>query len=171
LIGLSRNTSVAENGVLPRLKQALLVDSVGTTLGSVLGTSSITVYVESGVGIAAGGRTGLTAVVCGLLLLGSLMAAPLLSYIPLVATTGALVFVTVKLLPDLRELEQYDWWDFLGIGMMQIAVIISFALDRAVLVGLLVYLLRDVVQVRKVNPYLIASASLLAVGVCLQLFS
>jgi AGZA family xanthine/uracil permease-like MFS transporter len=168
LIGLTSNTNIAIAGRLPRIKEALLIDSVGTTVGSALGTSSITVYVESGVGIGAGGRTGLTAVVCGMLILSCFGLAPLLHYVPVVATTGALVFVAIKLCPPLPELRCFSGVDLFAVAIMQILVIATFAIDRAMLAGFSVYIVIDLVRRRRPNSYVLISTILLAVGAGLQ---
>jgi AGZA family xanthine/uracil permease-like MFS transporter len=167
LIGLSANTSIARAGTIPGLQKALLVDSIGSTAAAVVGTSSITVYVESGIGIAAGGRTGLTAVVCGVLMLSTLGLSPFLNVIPTAATTGALVFVAIKLFPPRSDLKQFSNVDLTAMLLMQVAVIATFAIDRAVLVGLLCYMLPDALH-KRFNPYLIGSALLLTLGIVLQ---
>lgn len=79
LLGLGRQAGVLRDGRLPRARGAFTADAAGTTLGALLGTSTVTTYVESAAGISAGGRTGLTAVVTGLLMLGALVFAPLLA--------------------------------------------------------------------------------------------
>jgi AGZA family xanthine/uracil permease-like MFS transporter len=168
-IGLSVNTSLVVGGKLPRLRDALLIDGAATILGSALGTSSIIVYVESAVGIGAGGRTGLTAVVCGLLMLACFIVTPFLGLVPVVATTGALVFVGIKLCPTIRDLKSYSWIDLIVLAIMPLAVIATFAIDRAMLVGFVIYLVADLAMLRRPNPYLIGSTALLALGAWLQL--
>lgn len=77
----------------------MYVDGVGTAGGALLGTSSIITYVESAVGIGMGGRTGIVAIVCGILMLVSLFFTPLISLVPVEATAGILVYVGYLLLP------------------------------------------------------------------------
>ncbi len=168
-IGLTTNTSIVEGDRLPRMREALVIDGAATVLGSVVGTSSITTYVESGVGIGVGGRTGLTAVVCGLLMLACFGIAPLIAYVPVVATTGALLWVAAKLCPSLRQLKSYSKVDMAALVLMLITVIATFAIDRAMLVGFCIYLVADLFGRRKPNPYLVGSAVLLAIGVVLQI--
>ncbi len=168
LIGLTMNTNIMVGGRLPRMREALLLDSVGTTVGSALGTSSITVYVESGVGIGAGGRTGLTALVCGLLMLACFALAPFLHLVPLVATTGALMFVAIKLCPSMQEMKSFSGVDLFAMAIMQILVIATFAIDRAMLAGFCVYILLSLVRRRLPDPYVAISALLLAAGALLQ---
>jgi len=88
-IGLTRRTSIVdEKGNIPRMKEAMLVDSSANSIGAVLGTTSQITYVESAVGIAEGGRTGLTAVVSALLMFAFIILTPLINLVPLIATTG-----------------------------------------------------------------------------------
>ena len=84
-----------ENGQLPRAKSALMADAVGTTLGAILGTSTVTTYVESASGVSQGGRTGLTGLVVAILFLVSIFFIPLLEAIPAFATAGALLMVGI----------------------------------------------------------------------------
>ncbi len=170
-IGLSINTNLVVGGNLPRLRDALLIDGAATTLGSALGTSSIIVYVESAVGIGAGGRTGLTAVVCGLLMLACFLVTPFLGLVPVVATTGALVFVGIKLCPTIRDLKSYSRIDLIVLVIMPLAVIATFAIDRAMLAGFVIYFVGDLFARRRPNPYLIGSIVLLAIGAILQMRS
>jgi AGZA family xanthine/uracil permease-like MFS transporter len=167
-IGLTRNTNLVQGGELPRLRESLVVDGAASVLGAALGTSTVLVYVESGVGIAAGGRTGLTAVTCGVLMLACFLIAPLLQFVPVVATSGALFFVAWKLFPGLGEIRTYTRTDRIVLVVMQLVVVASFAIDRAMLVGLLAYLGADVAVGRKPDPYLVLSTSLLASGAVLQ---
>ena len=168
-VGLSLNTSLVVNGQLPQLKNALLIDGAATVFGSTIGTSSIIVYVESAVGIGAGGRTGLTAVTCGILMLGCFALSHVLGVVPIVATTGALAFVGIKLFPSLRELRTFSAVDNIALILMPLAVIGTFAIDRAMLVGFSVYALNDLIKLRKANPYIIGSIILLALGAYLQM--
>jgi AGZA family xanthine/uracil permease-like MFS transporter len=168
-IGLAVSTNIMAGGKLPRLKEALLIDGTATVLGSSIGTSSIIVYVESAVGIGAGGRTGLTALVCGLLMLACFLITPFLGLVPVVATTGALVFVALKLCPSLRELRTYPVIDLIVLAVMLVIVVATFAIDRAMLAGFVVYLVMDLVRQRRPNPYLVGSTLLLALGALLQM--
>jgi adenine/guanine/hypoxanthine permease len=81
-IGLTVNTNLQINGQLIGLRRGLYVDGLGTVFGAFMGTSSLICFVESAVGIAVGGRTGITAIVCGILMLASILLVPLVGYIP-----------------------------------------------------------------------------------------
>lgn len=108
LVGVSYRAGLLEKGKLPRLKKALMADSTAIVCGAVLGTSSTTPYIESAAGVSAGGRTGLTAVVVGILILLCLWLSPLIMNIPTYATAPALLYVGVMMLKGLIEI---DWND------------------------------------------------------------
>lgn len=167
LIGLTMSTNIMVNGKLPRMKEALLIDGTSTLLGAGLGTTSLTVYVESGVGIGTGGRTGLTSVVTGVLMLSCFLITPLLKFVPVIATTGALIFVGTKLFPSWRELRSYNKLDNIVFALMQLIVVITFAIDKAMLAGFLVYIFIDLLAFRRPNIYLVGSATLLTLGLAL----
>ena len=165
LIGLTASTSVIKNGVLPRMRQALLIDGASTTVGALLGTSSLTVYVESGVGIGVGGRTGLTAVVCGALIVACLAVAPFLYMVPVLAASGALVWVATKLMPSWESLRAYARADMFAAVAMQLVTLWTFALDRALLAGITIHLVASLLTRRPVNRFLFLSFCLLLLGV------
>ncbi|QLB20486.1 adenine permease PurP [Vespertiliibacter pulmonis] len=97
-----------KNGRFPKMKQALYVDSVSAMVGSYMGTSAISTYIESGSGVSVGGRTGLTAIVVGLLFLLTIFFSPLASVVPSYATAGALVFVGILMASSLIEVKWSD---------------------------------------------------------------
>ena len=108
LIGVAGRAGLLVDGKLPRVKKALLADSTAIVVGAGLGTSSTTAYVESAAGAAAGGRTGLTAVVVGILMLASLWFSKLAASVPAYATAPALLYVGVLMM---RSMTEIDWKD------------------------------------------------------------
>ena len=108
LVGVSHRAGLLENGKLPRLKRALFADSTAIVAGATLGTSSITPYVESASGVAAGGRTGLTAVTVGVLMLVCLWFSPLAQAVPAFATAPALLYIGIHMMKSTLEI---DWED------------------------------------------------------------
>lgn len=108
LIGVAGRAGLLVDGKLPRVKKALLADSTAIVVGAGLGTSSTTAYVESAAGAAAGGRTGLTAVVVGILMLASLWFSKLAASVPPYATAPALMYVGVLMM---RSMTEIDWKD------------------------------------------------------------
>lgn len=171
-IGLTRNTTIVDKkGNFPNMKEALSVDGGATMLGSTLGTTSLTTFVESGVGIAEGGRTGLTAIVCALLMLLFIPLAPIVNLVPVIATTGALFWVGIKLFPSWLELKEYNWLDIITVVGMIVITIFTFAIDRALLFGFLIYIMGLLVtkQIRSIDKYLLLSTMLLIIGFVLSL--
>lgn len=107
LVGVSHRAGLLENGKLPRLKRALFADSTAIVAGAALGTSSTTPYIESASGVAAGGRTGLTAVTVGVLMLACLWFSPLAKAVPAFATAPALLYIGVQMMRSVTEIA----WD------------------------------------------------------------
>ncbi|GAA0790531.1 NCS2 family permease [Marinobacterium sediminicola] len=127
------------DGKLPRLGRALMADSTATMAGSVMGTSTTTSYIESGAGIAAGGRTGLTAVVVGLLFLACLFLSPLAGTIPAYATAPALLFVAVLMT---HSLVLIDWDDITEAAPVVIAAVsmpLTFSITTGIAFGMISY--------------------------------
>ena len=109
LIGVATKANMLdEEGRLPNAKPALMADAIGTTVGAVLGTSTVTTFVESASGVAAGGRTGLTALTTGLLFLLSTLFAPLFTAIPAFATAPALIMVGFLMVSSVTEIRFDD---------------------------------------------------------------
>jgi len=166
-IGLTRNTSIVnKDGTLPQMKETLSVDGAATIVGSGLGTTSLTTYVESGVGIAEGGRTGFTAIVISVLMLLFLVLTPLLNLVPLIATTGALLWVGVHLFPSKKELKTYTKLDLLTVVGMIVVTIWTFAIDKALLFGFLIFILGLLFtkKGKEINMYMVISTILLLIG-------
>ena len=143
LIGASTGAGMIdkETGKIPDLNKSLMADAVGTTVGALCGTSTVTTYVESTTGIAEGGRTGLTAFAVAILFLVSLFFAPLFMMIPSAATTSALVLVGVMMLSQVVHLDFSDFTEsvpaFFTILMMPFAASIS----EGIVMGLLSYVI------------------------------
>jgi adenine/guanine/hypoxanthine permease len=118
-----------------------MADSGGALLGAVLGTSTVTSYIESAAGIQAGGRTGLTAVVTGLLFLATLFLAPLATAIPSFATSPALVFVACLMARSLRDLNWDDASDYLPAVVTALAMPFTFSIATGIGIGFIVHAL------------------------------
>jgi AGZA family xanthine/uracil permease-like MFS transporter len=169
-IGLTRNTNIVdENGDMPQMQEALSVDGGSTVIGSVLGTSNVTTYVESAVGIGEGGRIGLTAVTTGILMLLFLLLTPLVNLVPVIATTGALFYVGYTLFPRKEELLKYRWFDIVSVLAMVITTIFTFGLDKSMLIGFCLYIVFQIFsgKWKQVNPYLLGSTVLLLLAIFL----
>jgi AGZA family xanthine/uracil permease-like MFS transporter len=164
LVGLLVNTKLLCDGRVPRMREALLIDGAAATAGSMLGTTSVLVYAESGVGIAAGGRTGLTAVTAALAMLTCFAAAPFLRFVPVAATSGALLYVAYRLLPSIGDLRQSSIADVIQLVTMAGIVFATFSLDRALLIGLLFHVVLNWRKGVRLNAYSIGSVGLLLLG-------
>jgi adenine/guanine/hypoxanthine permease len=109
LIGVTHRAGLTDaEGNLPRMKQALLADSFAAMFGALIGTSTTTSYIESAAGVAAGGRTGLTALFVAVFFLAALFFAPLASMVPAYASAAALLYVACVMARGLAEI---DWSD------------------------------------------------------------
>ncbi|MBP6237473.1 MAG: NCS2 family permease [Saprospiraceae bacterium] len=171
-IGLSQNTSILdENGDFPKMKEALVVDGVATTIGASLGTTSIVAFVESGVGIGAGGRTGLTAVVCGILMLLFIPLSPIVNLVPVIATTGALLWVGIKLMPQKVDFAKMQIIEKISVLIMIVVTIATFSLDKAMLAGFLFLIFGFLFKgrIKEISPYLIISTLIIFISVVLSL--
>ena len=166
VIGVSEKAGMLDkNGKLPKLKEVLLADAVGTTAGAVLGTSTVTTYVESAAGVADGGRTGLTSVVSAALFLLALVFSPIFGAIPSFATAPALIAVGLFMMSAVTKID-FDSFDeafpaFICIVMMPFA----YSISEGLVFGVLSYVLLKVLtgKAKDVKPvmYIIAVLFLL----------
>ena len=129
------------DGSIPRLREALIADSGGAMIGAVLGTSTTVSYIESAAGIQAGGRTGLTAVVVGVLFLLTLFFAPLAMSIPAFATAPALVFVSCMMAAALRDVDWDDVTEYAPAVVLALAMPFTFSITTGIGLGFIVYAL------------------------------
>lgn len=180
-IGLTRATSLQSGGQVKNMGRALYVDGWGTILGSATGTSTIITYVESAVAVGQGGRTGVVAIVCGLLMMISLAFAPLVGFVPTAAVSGVLIYVGWLLLPKKELIDaiqgntdkegSLDWFDFAIIATMGVIAGATFSLDKSLLVGFALYTLKQAVEKKGLpNLYLLGSTVGLAIALGIQYF-
>ena len=127
------------DGTVPRLREALLADSGGAIIGSVLGTSTTTSYIESAAGIQAGGRTGLTAVTVAVLFVLTLFFAPVATAIPAFATAPALVFVACLMARALRDIGWDDATEYVPGVIVAIGIPFTFSIATGIGLGFVVY--------------------------------
>ena len=135
----SRAGMVDENGNMPNMKKALLSDAIATTVGACTGTSTVTTFVESAAGVEAGGRTGLTALVCGVLFLICIFLAPVAAIIPPAATSCALIYVGILMLQGLKNIDFQDMDQMVPVCLMLIAMPVSGSIGHGIGLGLLSY--------------------------------
>ncbi len=140
LIGVSHRAGLLDkDGKLPRLKKALLADSVAISVGAVMGTSSTTAYVESAAGTAVGGRTGLTSLVVALLFIAALLFSPLANSVPAYATAPALCYVAVLMARGLAEIEWDDLTEAAPAVMTAFAMPFTYSIADGIAFGFISY--------------------------------
>ena len=130
-----RGKLLSKDGSFPRLKKALFADSGATIAGSLLGTSTTTSYVESTAGVAAGGRTGLTAVTVGVLFLLALFFSPLAGMIPAYATAGALFYVGVLMVGGLVNVDWDDLMEAVPVTVILVTMPLTFSIADGIAFG------------------------------------
>ena len=130
---------IDENGELPRANQALTADAIATTTGAVLGTSSVTTFVESASGVAEGGRTGFTAVVVAILFFVSLIFTPIFEAIPAFATTPALTIVGVLMMASITSINWEDLTEAIPAFLTIFFIPFAFSIAAGLSIGLIAY--------------------------------
>ena len=175
IIGLTVNTNIfpKDGSEDKKIRGGLFVDGFAALASPIIGTSSVTTFVESSVGIKEGGRTGLTAVVTGLLLFSCFFLTPLIKYVPVVATSSALIWVGLWLMPKgmikLFDKDDTIWKGFLTgdriiLALMLFIVLFSFSLQYALIIGYGGYVILEIIKNKKANVYLVASLIILILG-------
>ena len=157
LIGVATKANMLDkDGRLPKVKPALLADAIGTSAGAVLGTSTITTFVESASGVAAGGRTGLTAMVSGILFLLSTLFAPLFTSIPSFATAPALIMVGFLMVSSVTEISFKDdnLTEAIPAYIAIIAMPLFYSISEGISLGIISYVVLNVCtgKAKKVTP-------------------
>ena len=157
VIGVSSKANMLdENGKLPRIRPVLMADAIATTAGAVLGTSTTTTFVESSAGVAAGGRTGLTALTSAGLFLVSTLFAPLFTAIPSFATTPALVFVGFLMFTNITKINMDDrpMSETVPAYLCLLMMTLSYSIAEGISFGVISYVLLNLVcgKKDKINP-------------------
>ena len=165
LIGVSTKANMLdESNRLPGIKPALLADAIATTAGAVLGTSTVTTFVESSAGVAAGGRTGLTAIVAGLLFLVSTFFAPIFTAIPSFATAPALLMVGFFMFGTISDIKFTDdnMTEAVPAYLCILAMPLFYSISEGISIGIISYVLLNTIcgKVKKVTPLMYVLAVL-----------
>lgn len=165
LIGVATKADMLDkDGRLPGIKPALLADAIGTSAGAVLGTSTVTTFVESASGVSAGGRTGLTALVAGLLFLLSTLFAPLFTVIPAFATAPALIMVGFLMVSSVVEIRFDDdnLTEAIPAYIAIIAMPLFYSISEGISLGIISYVVLNVCtgKAKKVKPLMYVLAVL-----------
>ncbi|MBK1468910.1 NCS2 family permease [Parvimonas parva] len=149
LVGVASKADMLDkDGNLPRARQALFADSIGTTVGAILGTSTVTTFVESASGVAEGGRTGLTAIVTACLFLLALIFQPIFSIIPTYATSSALIVVGLFMITGIKKINFEDYTEALPAFLTIIMMPLSYSIANGIVFGIVSYAILKLVSGR-----------------------
>src|SRR5262245_54964461 len=166
LIGVTHRAGLLdENGNLPRMKEALISDSFAAMFGSLIGTSTTTSYIESAAGVAAGGRTGLTAVTVAVLFLLALFFAPLAGMVPAYASAAALLFVACVMSRGLAEIDWDDLTEYAPAVVAAVSMPLTYSIATGIGLGFITYALAKIVagKFSEASPAVLVLAVLFAV--------
>jgi len=142
LVGVTTQAKIIkEDGSIPRVKQALLADAVGTVTGAALGTSTVTSYIESAAGVSAGGRTGLTSLTTGILFLLALFLSPIFMLIPGAATAPALIFVGFLMMQPVVGIDFSDPTEGIPAFLAIIIMPFAYSIAEGIVFGVLSYVI------------------------------
>ncbi|MBQ2177992.1 MAG: NCS2 family permease [Oscillospiraceae bacterium] len=140
LVGTASRAGMTDReGNMPRMKQALLSDAVGTVAGACTGTSTVTTFVESASGVEAGGRTGLTALVAAVMFLACMFIAPIAAIIPAAATSAALIYVGILMLQGLHNVDFEDVDQIVPVFLMLLAMPISGSIGHGIGIAMICF--------------------------------
>jgi AGZA family xanthine/uracil permease-like MFS transporter len=142
LVGVTTQAGLIKpNGEIPKVKQALLADAIGTVAGACLGTSTVTSYVESASGVAEGGRTGLTSLTTGILFGLALFLSPLFLLVPGAATAPALILVGLFMLSPVKDIDLSDFTESVPAFLTIIMMPLTYSIAEGLVFGILAYIL------------------------------
>lgn len=147
LVGVaSKADMIDKNGKLPRVKQALFADAVGTTFGAMLGTSTVTTYVESASGVAEGGRTGLTSLTVAGMFFIALFFAPIFLMVPAAATAPALILVGSFMMSPILKVDFSDYTESIPVFFTVIMMPLAYSIADGIIFGMLSYVILKVLS-------------------------
>ena len=170
LMGVSSKAGYLDkDGKLPKIKGALLADAIGTTAGAVLGTSTVTTFIESASGVAEGGRTGLTSFIVGILFLVSLLFSPIIMSIPSFATAPALIVVGLFMMEQVVKINFSDYTEGFPAFMTIIMMVVGYSISTGLVFGILSYVLLKLLcgRAKELNPVIIVVAILFVIKLAL----
>ena len=172
LIGVAEKGDLLdEDGKLPKASGALMADAVGTVVGACLGTSTVTSFVESSAGVAAGGRTGLSSVVTGILFLVSLVLAPVFTAIPGFATTPAMLYVGLLMLSSVKKVDfDGDVADVVGAFLAITMMPLTYSIANGIMFGMLSWVILKILigKVKDISGVMWISVALFAIYIVLK---
>ena len=146
LVGVaSRANMLDEEGKLPNAGRALLVDAIATTIGSLFGVSTVTTYVESSTGVAAGGRTGYTAITTGILFLIAMFFSPIFIAIPSCATAPALIYVGYLMIGAVKNIDFDNITEGVPAFLTISSMVLTYSIGDGLTIGILSYVIINLI--------------------------
>ena len=155
LVGVcTKAKMIDEKGNIHRVKQAFMADSIATTVGAILGTSTTTTYVESAAGVAQGGRSGLTALIVGGCFVVALFFSPLFLSIPSAATAPALIIVGLLMMEQAKNIPYDDFSESIPAFVCMIMMPLTYSISNGILIGMITYVLMNMIcgKFKKLSP-------------------
>lgn len=142
LMGLAEKTGIVrKDGSIPRVSEAMMSDAIGTTCGAMLGSSTISTYIESASGIAEGGRSGVTSLVVGAMFIFALFLSPIFLLIPSAATSGALIMVGVLMLDSVKKINLQDMTEAFPAFITMITMVLCYSIADGICLGILSFVI------------------------------
>ena len=142
LMGLAEKTGIVrEDGSIPHVSEAMMSDAIGTTCGAMLGSSTISTYIESASGIAEGGRSGVTSLVVGAMFIFALFLSPIFLLIPSAATSGALIMVGVLMLDSVKKINLQDMTEAFPAFITMITMVLCYSIADGICLGILSFVI------------------------------
>ena len=155
LVGVcTKAKMIDENGNIYRVKKAFMADSIATTIGALLGTSTTTTYVESAAGVAQGGRSGLTALVVGGCFVIAMFFSPLFLSIPSAATAPALIIVGLLMAEQIKNVDFDDFSESIPAFVCMLMMPLTYSISNGILIGMITYVLMNIIcgKFKKLSP-------------------
>ncbi len=163
LVGVCTKVKMMDdNGKIYRIKHAFMADSIATTVGAILGTSTTTTYVESAAGVAQGGRSGLTAFVVGGCFVIAMFFSPLFLSIPSAATAPALIIVGLLMVEQIKNVDFDDFSESIPAFVCMIMMPLTYSISNGILIGMITYVLMNIIcgKFKKLSPVMYILAAL-----------
>ena len=166
LVGVSSKSGMLdENGNVPRVKQALFADSIGTFVGAILGTSTVTTYVESAAGVAEGGKTGMTALTVAIMFALALFFAPIFMLVPAAATAPALIIVGLFMISPIMKIDLEDFTESIPAFFTIVMMPLTYSIAEGIVFGMLSFVLLKLLtgRYKEVTPVMVIIALLFVI--------